>query len=68
MLSFIDYKSTVLGLLQRISNKTRAYIYNNNGLQGYLINLTSRMKNKLNIAFVGQSDSGKSTIAGHLLY
>ena len=39
ILSFIDYKEEVILLLQTLSHKTRAFIYNAHGLQGFLVSL-----------------------------
>ena len=62
--------------MQNISHGTRAYIVNVNGLKNFLNtrSLTEAkmsdkgQKDKINLVLIGHIDSGKSTLAGHLIY
>ena len=39
ILSYLGFRHQVIPILQTLSHKVRAYIFNANGLQGFLINL-----------------------------
>ena len=37
---FVDYKYQAIEILQKLSHRSRAYIWNSNGLRGFLITRT----------------------------
>ena len=62
--------------MQNISHGTRAYLVNVNGLKNFLntrsiteAKMSDKVqKDKINLVIIGHIDSGKSTLAGHLIY